>query len=143
MDIARFQALLDARGGDPDRWPERERSVALAFAARSPEAARALAAAQELDRLLTSGLAREAGANLAYRITAAAAMDRVPAPRPFRSLFDRWRVGAATAAAAASMALGMVVGLETNAAVLDLAPQESIDLAALAFGEVSGLEDIP
>lgn len=145
MNIAAFTDLLDTHGGDPSRWPEPDRAAALAFAGQSPEAADALEAAQRLDRLLSAGLAEQASANLRFRIGAAAHPARrpaAPAAGRLQAFLDRWRLGVATAAAAASIALGMVVGLQTSvASVLDDAPQESIDLAALAL-EVNGLEDI-
>ena len=144
MDLATFQALLDAHGGDAERWPARDRAAALDLVARSPEAAQALAAARRLDGLLGAGLAEEASANLRFRITAGAAAARVPAaPRRGWMMFGRWGAGAATAAAAASIALGMVVGMETSVAtVLDDESTQTMDLAALAYGEVDGLEDI-
>jgi hypothetical protein len=144
MDLATFQTLLDAHGGDPERWPARDRATALDFVARSPEAAQALAAARRLDGLLGAGLAAQASANLRFRITAGAATTRVPAAGSRGwALFGRWGAGAATAAAAASIALGMVVGMETSVAtVLEAEPAQTMDLAALAYGEVDGLEDI-
>jgi hypothetical protein len=52
MTPERFQEILDAYGGDANRWPAGERAAAEALAARSPAAQRARAAAQRLDRLL-------------------------------------------------------------------------------------------
>jgi hypothetical protein len=144
MDLATFQTLLDAHGGDPERWPVRDRAAALDLAARSPEAAQALAAARRLDTLLVAGLTAEAGENLRFRITAGAGIARAAAADGRRwAMLGRWRAGAATAAAAASIALGMLVGIETGVAtVLEDEPTQTMDLAALAYGEVDGLEDI-
>ncbi|MGF1626487.1 MAG: hypothetical protein ACFCVH_16520 [Alphaproteobacteria bacterium] len=149
MDQAAFQALLDTHGADPARWPERERTAATALAAHSPEAAAALATARRLDAMLVGGLATEAGASLRNRITAGAtrAPERTPVrtssePGWLAAVLAPWRLGTATAAAA-SIALGMMVGLEASiATVLDPEITETMDLAALAYGHVDGLEDI-
>ena len=58
MKIGRFQAILDAYGAAPERWPEDERDIALALSRSSIVAARALAQARTLDAALNEfGLA--------------------------------------------------------------------------------------
>jgi len=52
VKLARFNALLDAYGAAPERWPERERADALLLARSSVTAARALAQARILDDAL-------------------------------------------------------------------------------------------
>ncbi len=52
MKLARFNAILDAYGAAPDRWPARERADALALSRSSVVAARALAQARALDAAL-------------------------------------------------------------------------------------------
>jgi len=52
MKLGRFQAILDAYGASPERWPERERADALALSRSSLVAARALASARALDGAL-------------------------------------------------------------------------------------------
>lgn len=54
MKLGRFQAILDAYGASPERWPERERANALALARSSVVAARALAEARALDAALNT-----------------------------------------------------------------------------------------
>jgi hypothetical protein len=146
MDLATLQSLLDTHGGDPARWPGPKRPAALELVARAREAEQALAAAKALDGLLLAGLPGEAGANLRFRITAGAAQFPAGLQRDRRwlaAIAERWRLGAATAAAAASIALGMLAGMETSVAtVLDDEPTQTMDLAALTYGEVDGLEDI-
>jgi len=145
MDLTTFQALLDAHGGDPARWPDGERAAAMDLVARSPEAEDTLAAARHLDALLVQGLPVRASDPLRFRITTGAVHRRTARPagdRWLSTLLAPWRLGAA-AAAAASIALGMVVGLETSVAtVLDPEPIQTLDLASLAYGQIDGLEDI-
>lgn len=145
MNLERFESLLDTHGADPVRWPDRERVAAMDLLAQSSDAKAALAVAQRLDALLVSGLAEHASANLHYRINAAASPIRAAQPERtgwFSFLVAPWRIGAATAAAA-SIALGMVVGLETSVAtVLDEDTTQIMDLTALAYGEFDGIEDI-
>lgn len=89
MKLGRFEAILDAYGADPGRWPEHERADALALTRSSVVAARALAEARRLDAALDAWkvpeLSPESGqfANLRARIVAAAA------PR-VRNWFFEW-----------------------------------------------------
>ena len=145
MDLTAFQLLLDTYGGDPAHWPDRDREAALTLAERSDDARAMLDRARRLDAMMVSGLASEAGVNLRYRITAAAQLTRQP-ESPASGLLERllapWRLGAA-AAAAASIALGMLVGLETSIAT-DLydEPETTMNLAAVTYGQFAELEDI-
>lgn len=145
MNLERFESLLDTHGADPERWPDQARDAAMGLLAQSSDAQAALAAAQRLDAMLVSGLAEHASANLHYRISAAATLTRTAQPDRagwFSFLAEPWRIGAATAAAA-SIALGMVVGLQTSVAtVLDEETAPTMELAALAYGELDGIEDI-
>jgi hypothetical protein len=59
MKLGRFEAILDAYGADPGRWPERERADALALARSSLVAARALAEARRLDAALGAWKSQE------------------------------------------------------------------------------------
>ena len=52
MKLGRFQAILDAYGASPERWPEHERAAALTLSRSSVVAARALAEARVLDAAL-------------------------------------------------------------------------------------------
>lgn len=63
MQASRFEALIDAYGADPARWPDAERASALAFAEANPD--------------LAARLTREAA-----RLDAALALARVEAPSP-------------------------------------------------------------
>src|SRR5262245_47824403 len=52
MTLARFEELLDAYGGRPERWPDAERDAALALLERSDVARARRDAAGALDALL-------------------------------------------------------------------------------------------
>jgi hypothetical protein len=54
MTEARFAALLDAYGAEPDRWPASERAAGLAYLESSEEARAAMEPAAALDGLLDS-----------------------------------------------------------------------------------------
>lgn len=114
MTPERFEALAEAYGGDPARWPATERDAAAALMADRPAWAQAvLAEAAALDGLLSALPAPRAPAELVARIVRGA-----PAPRrPWR----RWFVPAAMGAGlAAATAAGVLVGVQLGAA--DVAP---------------------
>ncbi len=52
MNLERFTHIVESYGAEPERWPEEERDVALAFASSSAEAASLLDAEAELDDFL-------------------------------------------------------------------------------------------
>lgn len=76
MKAERFQAIVEAYGADPARWPEAERDAALAFADQAGDVAQAVLAEA---RALDAGLAGHA------------------APLPDAAAFDRALKGAGTA----------------------------------------------
>ncbi|MBS7458022.1 hypothetical protein [Coralloluteibacterium stylophorae] len=110
MDPSRLERLLDAYGGDPARWPERERAAALALLAADPVARARTEAAAGFDALIALPQA-DASPRLRQRVLAT-----IPAPRPtlgerLRTLFEPfggWRM--AGPAFAASLALGVAFG---------------------------------
>lgn len=113
MTPDRFQTLAEAYGGVIGRWPEETRDEAYACLAAAPEAAaRALAAARDLDEALDGAPSPSPSRALRERILATA-----PTARPARAAVWRWLTGAgvglglATAAAA-----GIVIGVDLSAA---------------------------
>ncbi len=74
MTERRFNSLVAAHGADPGRWPAADRDEGRSWAARHPEAQRALAAEARLDALLDLAapppLTEAAGMALADRIMA-------------------------------------------------------------------------
>ena len=59
MTIEALREMLDAYGGDPDRWPVRDRDAAEALIARDPQAAAMQADAAALDAMLNQMVAPE------------------------------------------------------------------------------------
>ncbi|MBJ7447456.1 MAG: hypothetical protein JHC81_07970 [Brevundimonas sp.] len=75
MTPARFIALTEAYGADRRRWPEAERAMAEAFAARHPElVGQALANADALDALLFASRPLHPSTALRDRVIAAASV---------------------------------------------------------------------
>ncbi len=83
LTFDRFQAIVEAYGAEPQRWPEAERASAMAFAEHNPQSAEmCMAEARALDAMLD--LARdtftpEMEEDLHYR-----AMARFTLPQPVR-----------------------------------------------------------
>jgi hypothetical protein len=134
MTLPEFERLLDVYGSDRTRWPVAARASAGQLVARLAAARRLLAEAECLDRVLerapTPTLAREAA--LAERILVAArrsprmvaagvrspAADAAGAGSPAAALpaHGRWLTpmfGSAAGALAASLMLGVLIGLSS------------------------------
>lgn len=129
MTGGRFEAILDAYGADPRRWPDAERAAALAFAAADSGAPALLAAAADLDGAIHQAAPDPAAAPLREAIVASA-RSAPPRRRPL------WWAGAGLGAALAGAAAGAVT-------VAVMAPRVSNDLiaeqmasAATAFGDL-------
>jgi len=129
MPRDRFEAILDAYGADPRRWPDAERAAAQAFAATDPAAPALLAAAADLDGAIHLAAPAPAGAALRDAIIASAKA----APPRRRSL---WWAGAGLGAALAGAAAGAVtVGVMAPHVVNDLTVEQMAS-AATAFGDL-------
>ncbi len=129
MDRERFAHLLDAYGGDFNRWPPEARALAARFAAQDAQAAAMLAAALSLDTALDAG--RESvtpSPDLAARILA-------QAPRRQRGALDR----RALIALAACAVFGVVLG--SGGCLLAPAPEEDDAYFTMAFEAPCGFED--
>jgi hypothetical protein len=138
MTLPQFERLLEVYGGDRSRWPVAARASAGQLVARTAAAQRLLAEAECLDRVLARAplptLAREAA--LAERILASARRSprMVPAiadaaPPPTRTagglapngalptqpqwLTSKTAFGSAAGALAASLMLGLLIGLSS------------------------------
>jgi anti-sigma factor RsiW len=72
LDLNELEALLDAHGAAPRRWPPSQRQAALELIARDAAAARMHAAAEELDADLTALPQPTLPAQLIERILATA-----------------------------------------------------------------------
>ena len=68
LDLDRFQAIVEAYGASPDRWPAEDRTRALSLLAHSADAKRIHAAAERLDTVLDSAAPPPPDAAFAERI---------------------------------------------------------------------------
>ncbi|MFZ2102810.1 MAG: hypothetical protein WAU86_19825, partial [Oricola sp.] len=75
MNRDQFENLLLVHGGDPGRWPARDRTAALAFAASGDEGRAMLNAARALDAAVLSASVVGPSGTLAAAILGAAARD--------------------------------------------------------------------
>ncbi len=128
MTLERFQALLDAYGGDPKRWPEGERQAAQLFAESTAEARRLLGEARALDRFLDGAETAPATRALEDRILAGFPARGGSAP----SSSGRWIPAAAVAA---SLALGLITGAALPG-IAGIKAQDAKDPALVALGDI-------
>ncbi len=122
-----LQALLDAHGADPARWPAADPRRAAAWALiRSGDeaAARAVAAAKALDRALDTAIPPAPSAALAGAVLQAAA-------RPVRPGFGTWagRFWKPVGALACAGLLGITVGLWSPVPVAGVGDRPAAGLA--------------
>ena len=118
LTMSRIEAILEAYGSDPARWPEDERDDALKFIADNPQAKVLQSAAEELDQLLDSVEAVVPGKGVPDSIMAALAnqsqrelMDRIlDWLFPVSSLYLTWLWRPAVAVTL-PLALGFVLGV--------------------------------
>ena len=112
MTPERFQALIDAYGAEPRRWPEAERAAAVAFAGASPQTQAWLDEARGLDAmldLLAEPVSDELAEDLHYRAMARFAMPPVLRSRPVTVLW----AGIGLAACLAGAILGINVSMKS------------------------------
>ncbi len=76
MTMDRFQAIIEAYGANPERWPSAERDRGEAFVANSPEAAQYVAQARLLDDMLDAAPTADASAALLGHV-----LDTAPRPQ--------------------------------------------------------------
>lgn len=133
LSLARFEQLVEAYGGDIDRFPLRERVAAKALVLRSQEARRVLDAARALDALLASARERASSPQLEAALAAipetyVQERHKGAAILPFRS-----RLMAGLAAAAA-LALGIWSGGTGGDEELDDLVEQA-EIASVAFSD--------
>ena len=130
MDKERFEALIDAYGARPERWPASERAAAEAFAASSIEAMAWLDRARRLDEALDAWTMEPAGAVLRERVVAGGPKQH--AARRGANVRRLWWAGAGLAAACA---MGMVVGANLDQTGLFSSPSADASAALLTPGD--------
>jgi hypothetical protein len=123
MTSKRVEAILAAYGSDPRRWPDAERTAALALLARSPDGHARADAARALDAALDHARAdvpAAVAARVASRIDRSVAAARVAGwdVPDIRWGAFLWNATAATWPRAAALVgvvmLGIVVGLSSD-----------------------------
>jgi hypothetical protein len=132
LSLERFEALVEAYGGDLERFPSQERARAKALVLRSRDARRLLEAAHALDVLLED--ARDGAPSIALE----QALLEIPARHrqasrgvillPFRSRKLAWL------SAAAALALGAFSGRALPEGSGDETVEQA-DIASLAFAD--------
>jgi len=132
--LAQLQALLDAYGAEPRRWPAARREPAEALLARSPEARALQAAAARLDGLIDTAGVEPAPAHLVGRVIAAA-------PQP-RAQGGRWFAGLLKPAAGLAFAavLGVALGGVVSPFGAGSGELADADSATYAIADVSEFE---
>jgi anti-sigma factor RsiW len=125
MSHARFEAILDAYGADPRRWPDAERAAARDFSQADARAAALLASAARLDGLIELPAHAPASDALREAIVASAKTRRSRAPL--------WWAGAGLGAALAGAAAGaLTVGVLAPGAAAEFSADQAL-AAATAF----------
>jgi hypothetical protein len=136
MTAERFLALVAAYGADARRWPEAERTAALAFADARPDVARAaLADADGIDALLHASRTPAVSTSLRDRVIVSAAQAGLKARRQGRRWLDRlalalgagWAVAACAGVAAGVMMTGHLTADAQADAVLYQASLLGVD----------------
>jgi hypothetical protein len=113
MELPRFEAILDAYGGNPERWPLEEKQQALTLLAQSPMAKSLQQSANSLDLLLDASKVPEPSPELMASILMQT--PPLPAPSTSKSWFSWppiepfWKPAAVLAF---SVFLGIVVGFQ-------------------------------
>jgi hypothetical protein len=144
MSIARLQAILDAYGAAPRRWPAAERAAAEALLAASGEARALRDRAAALDRALEGPEAPQPSSALRAAILQAAPMRTGAAEAP--SLW-RWLLGVFTGElgglrpAGAVLGVALLLGVAAGGAVetgttgtlTADAPEQALDFVQLAL----------
>ncbi len=107
MTEARFEALLDAYGANPNRWPLSEQAAALAFLrAQAQVAEPAVAEARRLDALLDAYGLDSPPERLGLAVRAAALASP---PAATRGRMVTWGLGAGLAASMAGLLAGVSI----------------------------------
>ena len=137
--LARFDALLDAYGAEPRRWPAERRAWAEALFARSPEARARCAMAARLDGLIDAAGVNPAPAHLIGRVLAAAPKSQLAAEaRPGR--MRGWLAGLMQPVL--GLAFAAVLGLALGGIVSPFAPGDMADADAVSLdvGDIAETE---
>lgn len=138
MKLRRFNAIVNAYGAEPERWPERERAAAVELSRSSLAAARSLAEARSFDRALASSAMNDRVTVDPTRMAALRARIAAATRPVTESWFGRWLGFDLTRSqlwqSAAGLALATVLGFGVGLGGLLHAgsDHDSEDIRALA-----------
>lgn len=147
MTLRRFGELLETHGADIARWPQRERRAARALLAEDADARALRAEHAALERLLTRA-APDPSPTLEERILAATVQRETAPPRAAVAGAPRWRWLAAAGGLAASLLIGLALGLSGRLAPwppphpVQVAPEADDELLALAWLGSPAVDDV-
>ena len=145
LDLDRFQAILEAYGASPDRWPAEDRARALSLLARSADAKRFHAAAERLDTVLDSAAPPPPDAVFAERIRSLPRHPPGAAPAVRESGYAVLRrIAAVLLVGLVGVAIGLAIprGSTSGGGGADRAGPAAIAPAPAFEGEVS-VADLP
>ena len=145
LDFDRFQAILDAYGASPDRWPAEERAPASKLLARSADAKRIHAAAEHLDSVLDSAVPPPLDAAFAERIRGLPRREPETASAIRRSGFAALaRIAAVLLVGLVGVAIGLAIprGGSSVGSEADRATPAASTPAPVFDGEIS-VADLP
>ncbi|MDE1173891.1 MAG: hypothetical protein PW790_09500 [Parvibaculaceae bacterium] len=145
MTMERLEALLDAYGASPARWPGAERPAAEDLVARSQEARLRVDEARHLDLLLAEAPLEAPSAALTARLLAARPRQIAASPvssTAGTSLLGRflalvWPYGSPAFPAGAVLA-SLALGIVTGVGVSSLAVPQQTALTTVASADLSG-----
>jgi hypothetical protein len=127
MDARRFEALLDAYGAEPRRWPAAERSAAEAFA-RTADGPALLAAGAEVDDWLAMSATPQPSAALREAVLA-------QAPRPdLRNGLTAWWTPLRGWAPGAGLAAAGLAGVLFGATLTGAPTEPQVELLLAEAG---------
>jgi len=134
LTLERFAALVEAYGGNVERFPAHERVAARALAQRSREAQQMLAGARALDALLASARAELPSMRLERELLKIP--ERHKQRRSSASVLPFRSRGRAALAAAAAVLLGVLSGgLSPSEGGDDPTSVEQAEIASLTFAD--------
>lgn len=142
MKAERFQAIVEAYGADPARWPEAEREAALSCTAGAGAAVQALLAEA---RALDAGLARHAAplpdAAAFARALKGAEAALTPAPRRWSFHLPAFRLDGFRLASGVGLTAAACAGVMFGVTLTDRLTADVQADAVLYQATLSGIDD--
>jgi hypothetical protein len=142
MKAERFQAIVEAYGADPARWPVAERDAALAWADQAGQAAQAiLDEARALDVRLAGHPAPLPDAAAFARALKGAEAALTPAPRTWPLRLPSFRLDRFRLASGAGLMAAACAGVMFGVTLTDRLTADAQADAVLYQATLSGIDD--